>query len=70
MCAAQFLNHFERAQPVGCCIAKDAATRKALRHPVLMGNGDRIDDATITCQIGSTPDISFVFRSQNREISE
>jgi hypothetical protein len=28
------------------------------------------DAVTITRQIGSMPDISFVFRGQNREISE
>jgi hypothetical protein len=44
MCAGQSPNHFERAQTVGCCIAHVAATWKALRRHVLMGNGDRIHD--------------------------
>jgi hypothetical protein len=35
------------------CIAKDAATRKALRHHVLMGNGERIHDPRHTRNLKS-----------------
>jgi hypothetical protein len=45
---------FERAQAVGCCIAKRMPQPgKGLRHPLLMGNGDRIHDPRHTRNLES-----------------